>query len=48
MNNNHCVCCNKVIPSGRQICWICEREIMEGKDDARTPKRTEDKVSEED
>lgn len=22
---NTCVSCGKVIPEGRQVCWICER-----------------------
>ena len=25
MNNNRCLCCNEIIPEGRQICWSCER-----------------------
>ena len=24
MNENRCVCCNKIIPEGRQVCWNCE------------------------
>ena len=44
MNNNHCVCCNRVIPSGRQICWICEHKITEDKDDVRNFERTKDKI----
>ena len=24
MNENRCVCCNKIIPEGRQVCWSCE------------------------
>lgn len=23
--NNTCICCGEMIPEGRQICWICER-----------------------
>ena len=47
MNNNRCICCDEVIPSGRQVCWICEHKILEGEDDNRIFERTKDKVSEE-
>ena len=26
MNENRCVCCGRVIPEGRQVCPICEKE----------------------
>ena len=26
MNDNRCVCCGRVIPEGRQVCPICEKE----------------------
>ena len=25
MNDNRCVCCGRVIPEGRQVCPICEK-----------------------
>ena len=25
MNNNRCVCCNEIIPEGRQVCKACEQ-----------------------
>ena len=25
MNDNRCVCCGRVIPEGRQVCQICEK-----------------------
>ena len=45
MNNNRCICCGEIIPEGRQVCYICEHKIMEGADDVRVFKRTEDEVS---
>ena len=24
MNENRCVCCDEIIPEGRQVCWSCE------------------------
>lgn len=44
MSNNRCVCCNVIVPSGRQICWICEHKIMEDKDDDRKLERTKDEI----
>ena len=32
MNDNRCVCCGRVIPEGRQVCPICEKNA--GKRDA--------------
>ena len=26
-NENTCVCCGKVIPEGRQICFNCEEDV---------------------
>jgi hypothetical protein len=48
MNNNICYYCREIIPEGRQVCWICEHNIMEGKNDARVFERTKDEVSKED
>ena len=25
MNDNRCVCCGRIIPEGRQVCPICEK-----------------------
>ena len=24
---DRCVCCGKIIPEGRQVCWHCENEV---------------------
>ena len=29
--DNFCVCCGAVIPEGRMVCPICEKEADEGK-----------------
>ena len=29
MNENRCICCNKIIPEGRQVCWSCENGNMQ-------------------
>ena len=49
MNNNRCICCNEIIPSGRQVCWICEHltQEKEDKDDAGVFERTKDEVRED-
>ena len=26
MSKERCVCCNSLIPEGRQICWSCEHQ----------------------
>ena len=28
MNTNRCVCCGKIIPEGRMVCWSCEHQEM--------------------
>lgn len=28
MNENKCICCNDIIPEGRQICWSCEHNVL--------------------
>ena len=42
--DNRCVMCNEIIPSGRQVCWICEHKIMEGRYDDRIIERAKDKI----
>ena len=44
---NRCIICNEIIPAGRQVCWVCEHKIMEGKDDIRIVERAKVKVSAE-
>lgn len=39
-----CIICGETIPEGRQICWICEHNTMEEKDDTRIFERTENEV----
>ena len=26
MSEDRCICCNAIIPEGRQICWNCEHQ----------------------
>ena len=47
MNNNRCVCCGEIIPSGRQVCWICEHKVMEDENDVGVFERAKDKASKE-
>ena len=28
MNEERCVICGSLIPEGRQVCWICEHDIV--------------------
>ena len=44
---NKCVICGAEVPECRQVCLICEYNIMEGKKCVRTLKRTKDEVSTE-
>ena len=27
--NNRCVCCGKIIPEGKQVCYICTKRAEE-------------------
>ena len=30
---NRCVCCGDIIPEGRQVCWNCEHNSTQAKEE---------------
>lgn len=44
MDDKSCYFCGEIIPEGRHVCWICEHNIMEGKNGLDILKRTKDEV----
>lgn len=47
MNEDKCVCCGNIVPEGRQVCWLCEHNVMEDKYDTGIFERAKDEVSTE-